>query len=162
MSEWHDLTDLRIMLRAMAHEDRLRILRHLAGQGEVNVTDLVSALIISQPLVSWHLRLLRRANLVRTRRQGRAVYCSLDLERFATCQLALAALIAPGGASAAAPGAPPAPAATTSPASAAGRSPPATDRTTRDGAPPNRRPPPRTAARTGPRARAGPADPPDG
>ena len=98
MSEWHDLIDLRILLRAMAHEDRLRILHQLAGRGEVNVTDLVSALVISQPLVSWHLRALRRANLVRTRRQGRTVFCSLDLERFATCQRALVELIAPSGA----------------------------------------------------------------
>jgi hypothetical protein len=132
----------------------------------VNVTDLVRALVISQPLVSWHLRALRRASLVRTRRQGRTVFCSLDLERFATCQRALVELIAPSGASpVASPVSPPraASAADTPPASPRGPLPAAeraTDEraTERKGAPTDQgRPPPRTTARTGPRARAGPA-----
>lgn len=89
MSEWCDFTDLKISLRAMADIVRLNMLHQLAGQGEITVTELVSALAISQPLVSWHLRILRRAGLVSTRRQGREVLCSLDMARFVACQQAL-------------------------------------------------------------------------
>jgi ArsR family transcriptional regulator len=96
MSDWCDFTDLKLSLRAMADVVRLNILHQLAGQGEITVTDLVSALAISQPLVSWHLRILRRAGLVSTRRQGREVLCSLDMARFVACQRALTDVVAAG------------------------------------------------------------------
>jgi DNA-binding transcriptional ArsR family regulator len=35
---------------------------------------------MSQPRISWHLRMLRVGGVVRTRRDGRQVYCSLDVE----------------------------------------------------------------------------------
>lgn len=97
MSEWLDLSDLKLMLRALADEARLNIVHHLAGLGEVNVTDICRALDISQPLVSWHLTMLRRAGLVRRRRLGRQVYCSLDTARFQRCQEWLASLVKPAG-----------------------------------------------------------------
>jgi hypothetical protein len=67
----------------------------LADKSEITVTELAAALAISQPLVSWHLRNLRRVGLVRTRRQGREVYCSLDRSRFMACQEALEQVVAP-------------------------------------------------------------------
>src|SRR5215831_10934312 len=97
MSEWLELTELRIMLRALADEARLNIVHHLAGLGEVSVNEICHALNISQPLVSWHLTKLRRAGLVRRRRRGRQAYCSLDRARFQRCQDWLASLVKPGG-----------------------------------------------------------------
>jgi DNA-binding transcriptional ArsR family regulator len=97
MAGSQELTDLRNMLRAMGDGVRLNILHQLAGQGEINVTDLVAALGHSQPLVSWHLHKLRRVGLVRMLRRGREVYCSLDASRFADCLQALSALVAPHG-----------------------------------------------------------------
>jgi DNA-binding transcriptional ArsR family regulator len=38
---------------------------------------------MSQPRISWHLRMLRVGGIIRTRREGRQVYCSLDLENIA-------------------------------------------------------------------------------
>lgn len=95
LSDLKKLSDMKIMLRALAAEDRLNIVHHLAGQGEVNVTEICRSLDISQPLVSWHLAMLRRSGLVRTRRFGRQVYCSLDLTRFQCCQQWLASLVEP-------------------------------------------------------------------
>jgi len=79
MDEWRDL---KRMTGALSGVARLTIVYHLARQKEVTVTDLTAKLRISQPLVSWHLRKLRRAGLVETRRSGRQVYCSLKIERF--------------------------------------------------------------------------------
>ena len=62
---------------------------------EVTVTDLTDLLAISQPLVSWHLRKLRRAGLIGTRRAGRQVYCSLNMERFQECVQQLELLVDP-------------------------------------------------------------------
>ena len=58
---------------------RLRIFVTLASNKEMTVTELARALHISQPLVSFHLRPLRLLGLVRVRRAGREVYCSLNM-----------------------------------------------------------------------------------
>ena len=68
---------------AFANPTRLRILERLASQGEVNVNDLAAYLRMSQPRISWHLRMLRVGGVIRTRREGRQVYCSLDVENIA-------------------------------------------------------------------------------
>ncbi len=63
-----------------ANPTRLSILERLAKLGEVNVNDLALHLHMSQPRISWHLRMLRVGGVIRTRRDGRQVYCSLDVE----------------------------------------------------------------------------------
>jgi len=65
-----------------ANPTRLRILERL-GKSEENVNDLATHLHMSQPRISWHLRMLRVGGIIRTRREGRQVYCSLDLENIA-------------------------------------------------------------------------------
>src|SRR2546425_682123 len=66
--------------RALASPTRLAILRHLAEAGEVTVSDLAEQLRLSQPRTSWHLAMLKRGGLIKQRRDGRLVRCSLDLE----------------------------------------------------------------------------------
>ena len=65
---------------AFANPTRLRILERLAQAGEVSVNDLAEYLHMSQPRISWHLRMLRVGGVIRTRREGRQVYCSIDAE----------------------------------------------------------------------------------
>src|SRR5439155_8144100 len=75
--ERHELSD---HFLALANVTRLRILERLGEVGEVNVNDLAVYLHMSQPRISWHLRMLRVGGVIRTRREGRQVYCSLDVE----------------------------------------------------------------------------------
>ncbi|CAG0933660.1 HTH-type transcriptional regulator KmtR [Thermoflexales bacterium] len=56
---------------------RLEMLSVLAGR-ECTVNELAATLDKSQPLMSWHLRRLKAAGIVKIRRSGREVYCSLD------------------------------------------------------------------------------------
>src|SRR5918912_562657 len=70
--------DLPAHLMALANPTRLRILERLAEEGELSVNDLARHLRMSQPRISWHLRMLRLGGALRTRRVGRLVYCSLD------------------------------------------------------------------------------------
>jgi DNA-binding transcriptional ArsR family regulator len=65
---------------AFANPTRLRILERLGKVGEENVTDLAAFLRMSQPRISWHLRMLRVGGVIRIRREGRQAYCSLDVE----------------------------------------------------------------------------------
>jgi len=71
-----DLKGVALVHKALADPTRLRILQRLAD-GDGTVTDLMHHVDLSQPLVSWHLRRLRTAGLVETRRQGRETICSL-------------------------------------------------------------------------------------
>ncbi len=125
----HDYLELKRTLRALGDVVRLHIVRVLGGCNEITVTDLALMLAgdgrpVSQPLVSWHLAMLRRAGLVRTRRVGRLVYCSLDRDRYQACLWRLGELVAaPQSAELpAAPAAPVAPAAQVSGAVDATRS----------------------------------------
>ncbi len=90
MREWREL---RLYFRALADVRRLRMVAILAASGEVGVKDLCLHLRASQPLVSWHLRVLRRCGLITTRRQGRQVFCSLNREAFSAYQTRLAQML---------------------------------------------------------------------
>ncbi len=88
--ERHELTD---HFLALANPTRLRILERLGKVGEENVNDLAVFLHMSQPRISWHLRMLKVGGVVRTRRDGRQVYCSLDVESIMHCREQLDELI---------------------------------------------------------------------
>jgi DNA-binding transcriptional ArsR family regulator len=64
-------------LKVIANEDRLLILCQLA-QGECNVGTLEQATEIAQPTLSQQLSVLREEGLVKTRREGKYIYYSLD------------------------------------------------------------------------------------
>src|SRR5258708_23489844 len=89
------LREFRAPYQALASITRLRILQYLAGIPEITVLELAEAIGISQPRLSWHLRMLRRGQLVRARRMGRAVYYSLNREGLSAFHRELTTLIAP-------------------------------------------------------------------
>jgi DNA-binding transcriptional ArsR family regulator len=72
--------DLAIHLEGLANPTRLAILQILADGQEKRVSELAIQIHISQPRMSWHLRILRNAELVKTRVAGREVFCRLDGE----------------------------------------------------------------------------------
>jgi DNA-binding transcriptional ArsR family regulator len=50
----------------------------LLARGELNVGEIADKVTLSRPTVSHHLNLLRRAGLLRVRKQGREMYYRLD------------------------------------------------------------------------------------
>lgn len=64
---------------ALADETRLRIVDYL-GKGEQCVCDLTGALGTAQSRLSFHLKKLKDAGVVKDRREGRWVYYSLNPE----------------------------------------------------------------------------------
>jgi ArsR family transcriptional regulator len=89
MNGWLDMPDdllskskeLAKCFKALGDSARLRIVARLAANAELNVSELVEALEVSQPLISWHLRRLEKVGLVEVRRAGRQAYCSLNRGR---------------------------------------------------------------------------------
>ncbi len=69
------------VFKLLADESRLKILFALAQDGELHVSALCDLLNQSQPAVSHHLTLLRMANLVHFRRDGKHNLYSVDSTR---------------------------------------------------------------------------------
>ena len=67
------------LFKALADPTRLRIVGLLA-QAEICVGDLHAVMGMSQPAISHHLRILRNLRLVKSRKEGRHVYYTLDDE----------------------------------------------------------------------------------
>jgi len=77
MSALTNSRDLKAYFIGLANPTRLAIIALLVS-GERTASEIARKLKLSQPLLSWHLRVMRRAGLVGTRRSGREVLCSLD------------------------------------------------------------------------------------
>ncbi len=73
---------LSALFDSLSDPTRLRILAALMA-GEVNVGDLVQLVGLSKSAVSHQLRGLRDKRVIRTRKQGRQVFISLDDEHIA-------------------------------------------------------------------------------
>jgi ArsR family transcriptional regulator len=69
--------------RALADPTRVAIVNRLAGAEEVCVCELVTEFDLSQPTVSHHLKVLREAGLVESRRRGTWAYYRLVPEALA-------------------------------------------------------------------------------
>ncbi len=65
------------LLKTMANEWRLLILCHLA-EGEKSVGELEKLIDLNQSALSQHLAVLRREQLVQTRREAQSIYYSLS------------------------------------------------------------------------------------
>ncbi|GAB4486801.1 MAG: metalloregulator ArsR/SmtB family transcription factor [Thermodesulfovibrionales bacterium] len=71
------MKDLLNTFKALSEETRLRILK-LLERGELCVCDIVAALDMAQPKVSFHLNVLKGAGLLKDRKQGRWIHYRLD------------------------------------------------------------------------------------
>ena len=79
-----DYSELRkavLVLRAVNHKLRQRIIDLLEENQKMTVTDIYIKLRLEQSVASQHLAILRRAGVVATDRQGKFIYYSLDTDR---------------------------------------------------------------------------------
>ena len=67
------------ILRAMSNAKRMRILSELSDGRERSVSELEGVMSsLSQSALSQHLARLRRANIVKTRRESQTIYYSVN------------------------------------------------------------------------------------
>ncbi len=65
-------------LKALGHPIRLGIAQQLAAEQETCACDFADVFGVSQPTISGHLRVMRHAGLVTTRRRGTQIFYALD------------------------------------------------------------------------------------
>ncbi|MBK8700366.1 MAG: helix-turn-helix transcriptional regulator [Saprospiraceae bacterium] len=81
-----DYSDLRkavLVLRAVNHKLRQRVIDLLEDGETLTVTDIYIKLRLEQSVASQHLAILRRAGVVTTERQGKFIYYSINKNRLA-------------------------------------------------------------------------------
>jgi DNA-binding transcriptional ArsR family regulator len=71
-------------LKLLANEQRLLVLCHLVGEGEMSVNALADAIGLSQSALSQHLARLREDELVTFRREAQTLYYRLSDPRVVT------------------------------------------------------------------------------
>ena len=91
-----EIRRLRALYRALGDVTRLRVIVLLAEFGPMAVGELSTRVGLSQPLISWHLRILRVANVIETRKSGRETICRLRPAAFDELHEAEARLISGG------------------------------------------------------------------
>ncbi len=66
------------LLRALSDKTRQEIIMVFADKKEVCVTDIAKKFTLSRPTISHHLNLMRRAKLLKSRKEGKGVYYSIN------------------------------------------------------------------------------------
>lgn len=70
-----------VILRALNHKLRQQILRLIADNGTITVTEIYVKLRLEQSVASQHLAILRKAGFVKTKRDGKFIYYAPNLAR---------------------------------------------------------------------------------
>lgn len=70
-----------LVLRALNHKLRQQILKQIDEHGKITVTELYVKLRLEQSVASQHLAILRKAGFVKTEREGKFIYYSVNTNR---------------------------------------------------------------------------------
>ncbi|WP_346236239.1 ArsR/SmtB family transcription factor [Niabella insulamsoli] len=70
-----------LILRAFNHKLRQQILKLIDTQEKVTVTEIYVKLRIEQSVASQHLAILRKADFVKTEREGKFIYYTINTDR---------------------------------------------------------------------------------
>ncbi|SEH03471.1 ArsR family transcriptional regulator [Nonomuraea solani] len=85
----HEAADLAEMFRALGDPVRLELLSMIVAYGEPCVCDLTKAFELAAPTISHHLKVLRKAGLVESRRQGTWIHYKAVAARLADLSMLL-------------------------------------------------------------------------
>ena len=72
-----------LVLRAVNHKLRQEILKTIDEHQRITVTELYVKLRLEQSVASQHLAILRKADIVKTVREGKFIFYTLNEERIA-------------------------------------------------------------------------------
>lgn len=70
-----------MILRALNHKLRQQIIKLVDEKKKITVTEIYIQLRLEQSVASQHLAILRRAGIVKTDRDGKFIYYSINTDR---------------------------------------------------------------------------------
>jgi DNA-binding transcriptional ArsR family regulator len=77
----YNLKKAAMVLRAINHKLRQQVLKLIDESGRMTVTEIYVKLRLEQSVASQHLAILRKAGFVKTERDGKFIYYSVNTER---------------------------------------------------------------------------------
>ena len=76
-----DIKKAAIILRAINHKLRHMILKYIGERERATVTEIFGHLLLEQAVASQQLAILRRTGFVKTKREGKFIYYSVNRQR---------------------------------------------------------------------------------
>jgi len=76
-----DVKKAAIILRSVNHKLRQIILKYIGEKERVTVTEIFEHLLLEQAVASQQLAILRRTGFVKTKREGKFIYYSVNRQR---------------------------------------------------------------------------------
>jgi ArsR family transcriptional regulator, arsenate/arsenite/antimonite-responsive transcriptional repressor len=75
------LAEAAVVFKALSDETRLRMLKAISHMNELCECNIVPVFGLSQPTISYHLKVLREAGLISSERRGQWVYHRVNEKR---------------------------------------------------------------------------------
>ena len=79
--DYYNIKKASLVLRSLNHKLRQQIIRIIAEDKKMTVTEIYVKLRLEQSVASQHLAILRKAGIVITQREGKFVYYSINISR---------------------------------------------------------------------------------
>jgi DNA-binding transcriptional ArsR family regulator len=76
-----DIKKATIQLRAVNHKLRQIMLQYIGQHEKITVTEIFRHLLLEQSVASQHLAVLRKAGFVKTKREGKFIYYTVNRQR---------------------------------------------------------------------------------
>lgn len=70
-----------LVIRSINHSFRMNILKLLDSTGEMTVSNLIAETKEEQSIISQHLAILRKQGIVKTKRDGKWIWYSVNYDR---------------------------------------------------------------------------------
>ncbi|GAB1396156.1 MAG TPA: metalloregulator ArsR/SmtB family transcription factor [Saprospiraceae bacterium] len=77
------------ILRALTHPLRLKIVEFIDSNKRINVNKIYNSLKLEQSITSQHLKILRDAGILETKRTGKYIFYSLNYPRIENSVIAV-------------------------------------------------------------------------
>ena len=77
------------ILRALAHPLRLKIIEFIDQNKRINVNKIYNTLKLEQSITSQHLKILRDAEILETKRTGKYIFYNLNYSRIENSVIAV-------------------------------------------------------------------------
>ena len=87
--DFHQVRKAALIIRSLNHDLRQKILEMIDVNDKITVTEIYKALSIEQSIVSQHLALLRKAGFLKTTKNKKFIYYSLNREKIQKMELAV-------------------------------------------------------------------------
>ena len=79
--DYHNIKKASLILRSLNHKLRQQILRIIYEEKKITVTEIYVKLRLEQSVASQHLAILRKAGFVKTERDGKFIYYTINDKR---------------------------------------------------------------------------------